>query len=99
MPTYLYCVLPPARAEVSPAMPMGIGGSPVRALPVHDVTAWVETVGDRTVAATLERVQAHDGVVSAALAGGVTPLPARFGQTFASDEDCCAALRAVESRL
>lgn len=42
----------------------------------------------------VRRARAHDHVVGAALALGVTPLPARFGQTYASDAACAASLGA-----
>ncbi|MFL5580589.1 MAG: GvpL/GvpF family gas vesicle protein [Gemmatimonadaceae bacterium] len=42
----------------------------------------------------VRRARAHDHVVGAALALGVTPLPARFGQTYASDAACAASVGA-----
>jgi Gas vesicle synthesis protein GvpL/GvpF len=98
MPTYLYCVLP-ATAEEPPLMPIGIGGAPTRVLRADPVAAWVETVRDRAVPPTVERVKAHDAVAETALMTGSTPLPVRFGQVFESDDACVAALRARESRL
>jgi len=98
MPTYLYCLLPKGH-EAPTQMPVGVGGAPVRALGAGAITAWVETVSDRTVTPTLDRVRAHDAVTEQALASNVTPLPVRFGQTFDSDDDCRAALAAQEPRL
>jgi hypothetical protein len=80
-------------------MPTGIGGTAVRALAAGAVTAWVETLGDRTVAPSIERVRVHDAVVTAALETGETPLPARFGQLFDSDEACRAALLEQAGRM
>ncbi len=80
-------------------MPLGVGGAATRVLRAEPVAAWVETVRDRTLSPTLERVKAHDAVTETALLTGDTPLPARFGQVFESDEACAAALRARESRL
>jgi hypothetical protein len=97
MPTYLYCILP-HQNEASFAMPVGFEGM-VRALEAGPVTAWVETVGAAPLAPTLERVRAHDAVTDAALATGVTPIPARFGQLFASDDECRAALAGRAARL
>jgi hypothetical protein len=80
-------------------MPLGVGGSPVRALAAGAFTAWVETVADRVIEPTLERVRAHDAVADAALATGATPLPARFGQVFESDERCRDVLLENSVRL
>lgn len=98
MPTYLYCVLP-ATAEAPPVLPAGVGGAPTRVLRAHDLAAWVGTVAARNVEPTIERVKAHDEVTDAALLTGATPLPARFGQTFESDDACLAALRHQAMRL
>ncbi|HEX6049112.1 MAG TPA: GvpL/GvpF family gas vesicle protein, partial [Gemmatimonadaceae bacterium] len=49
---------------------------------------------DRAV--TVARVQAHDGVVSAALRTGRTPLPVRFGQRFA---DSAALVGTIEGMV
>jgi hypothetical protein len=99
MPTYLYCLLPAAdAAEPAPVTPLGIGGSAVRTLSAGAVEAWVSTVADRSPRATVTAVREHDTVVSAALATGRTPLPARFGQSWPSDAACVAAVaqRAAE---
>lgn len=98
MPTYLYCVLLASR-DPPAQMPAGIGGGPVRALRAGAIAAWVESVSDRALVPTLDRVRTHDAVADVALATGVTPLPVRFGQTFASDDECLEALRAQEPRL
>ena len=98
MPTYLYCLLPQGH-EAPAQMPVGVGGAPVRALAAGAITAWVETVSDRTITPTLERVHAHEAVTDRALASNATPLPVRFGQTFDSDDACRAALAAQERRL
>ena len=98
MPTYLYCVLT-ADSEPLVEMPIGIGGERVRELPVGPVSAWVESVTERTIAPTVERARVHDAVTDAALRTGVTPLPARFGQTFASDDACRDGLLEQSGRL
>ena len=98
MPTYLYCVLPIA-AEAPTPMPIGVGGTLARVLRADPIAAWVETVGERSLVPTVERVKAHDVVTETALITGFTPLPARFGQTFETDDACIAALRAQEARL
>ncbi len=98
MPTYLYCILPAAAEPRAPTQ-TGVGGSGVRVLQAHTLAAWVETVGDRTITPTLDRLRTHDAVVMAALESGETPLPARFGQVFESDESCRAALVGQASRM
>jgi hypothetical protein len=102
MSTHLYCVLP---SEVPSPVPFGLtgveGGS-VRALPVDHLVAWVSDV-QRDIPVSIDGVRAHDSVVEAALETGSTPVPARFGQRFADDSACAAALNSrgssVESLL
>src|SRR5918992_8341 len=94
MPTYLYCLVPGADGEESaPATPHGIGGGAVRVLPVGTMEAWVSTIDESSPPATVEAIREHDAVVSAALATGRTPLPARFGQSWPSDASCVASVR------
>ena len=93
MATYLYCIHNDVNAA-PPALP-GIDGLPVRALHATGLTAWVSDVADLPVTPTLERMKAHDAVCAAALEHGETPLPVRFGQTFADD---AAAADAIASR-
>ena len=52
----------------------------------------MSTIGAPPPAATVKAVREHDAVVSAALATGRTPLPARFGQIWPSDADCATAV-------
>jgi hypothetical protein len=99
VPTYLYCLVPAAdAAEPAPLIPRGIGGGAVRVLSAGALEAWVSTVAERVPQATVEAIRAHDAVVSAALATGRTPLPARFGQSWPSDAACLASVteRAAE---
>jgi hypothetical protein len=93
MPTYLYCLLTPTTGPES-GLPIahGIGGAAVRVLPAGPLEAWVSTIASSPPAATMEAVREHDAVVSAALATGRTPLPARFGQIWLSDDDCATAV-------
>lgn len=94
MPTYLYCVLTRDPGADPPAPSVrGLDNQPIRILPAGSVEAWVSTVGTVTPAPSVESVRAHDRVVSAALATGRTPLPARFAQTWVSDDRCVASIR------
>jgi hypothetical protein len=93
MPTYLYCVTTREEHGAEPGRSvLGIDDRPVRLLAVGDLEAWVGTVAGATPVATVDSVKQHDRVVSAALATGRTPLPARFGQTWPSDAACSASI-------
>jgi hypothetical protein len=94
MPTYLYCVVPAADvSEAAPVTPPGIGGGAVRVLSVGPLEAWVSTIAEGAPRGTVQAAREHDAVVSAALATGRTPLPARFGQVWPSDAACIASVR------
>ncbi len=93
MATYLYCIRNDPRP--APSDLTGLNGAAVRSLFATGLTAWVSDVPDVPVASTLERVKAHDAVCAAAMQSGETPLPIRFGQTFADDG---AAASAIASR-
>ena len=93
-PTYLYCLTAPAAPDPPPAT-VGLDGGEVRRLG----DAWVSDVASRSVKASVERIRAHDAVVSAALGTGSTPVPARFGQTFADDNECVAAILAKKESM
>jgi hypothetical protein len=94
MTTHLYCILPRAARVPLPPGLVGIGDAPVRALATNDIVAWVS---DAAVSrsASVEGIQAHNAVVEAALESGATPAPVRFGQRFADDVACEAALQRV----
>ena len=70
----------------------------MRAIDVSGLMAWVSDVAEK-VTPTVDRVKAHDAVCAAALAAGETPLPIRFGQTFADDASVAQRLAARESVL
>jgi hypothetical protein len=82
MPTHLYCLLP-APSKLAP--PAG-----VHALDAGDVQAWVANTEVATLSrdardlsrATIE----HDRIVSAALAQGVTPIPAALADAYEDDD-------------
>ena len=97
MPTYLYCV----RRDVihAPSGLTGIDGASVRDVGPPGLTAWVSDVVSGPVPATVDRVRAHDAVCAAALDHGDTPLPVRFGQTFASDAAVVDAMASREASL
>ena len=96
MPTYLYCLLGPASEP--PRDVAGVAGAPVRVLSAGGLVAWVSDVTE-SPRPSLDALRAHDAVTRAALESGETPVPARFGQTFADDAACGAALAARESAL
>ncbi|HEU5184492.1 MAG TPA: GvpL/GvpF family gas vesicle protein [Gemmatimonadaceae bacterium] len=77
MAIYLYCLL--SGTHDPPAHLRGIDDSPVRAVDVGGLRAWVSDTGGSAVAPSPERARSHDRVVRAALELA-TPLPARFGQ-------------------
>src|SRR5688500_4467532 len=101
MPTHLYCLLP-SRADVRAPSLAGIGGAPARAPAIGASTARVGTGPDDAAAPAVGALRAHAAGAGAALERA-TPLPARFGQRFATDDDCRRALRrrddAVAARL
>ena len=93
-PTYLYCLTAPDAPD-PPSATVGLDGASVRRLG----DAWVSDVDSRSIRATIERIRAHDSVVETALGTGSTPLPARFGQTFESDDACLAELSAKQAKM
>lgn len=93
---YFYCIVPGGRVAVPDGL-LGIERSAIRVIDVErpEASAWVSDLGalPRTDAASLRRLALeHDGVVSAALRSGVTPIPARANQIFATDADLIVAL-------
>ena len=90
MATYLYCLLASPRADPGAALPSGIGGAGVRALPVGDLLAWVSDL-PAPLPEMAALASGHAAVLLAAVHAGLSPLPARVGQHFADD----AALRAM----
>jgi hypothetical protein len=97
MATYLYCLLPPG-ADAPPGALAGVAGSAVRALPADGFIAWVSDVAGAPPPSAAALAE-HDAVTAAAVEGGATPLPMRFGQLFASDEACVASLAARRDSL
>jgi hypothetical protein len=89
--THLYCVLPDERRGDMPTDLRGIDGARVRSMQVEGLIAWISDA-ERGVPVSVDGVRAHDAVVEAALETGATPVPARFGQEFASDDACRGAL-------
>ena len=98
MPTHLYCLLPVAAAEALPRPFAGIDGGAVRALPVGRVAALVSTVGPPERYGRDAPV-AHLDVGRRMTDLGWTPLVARYGEYFADDEACAAAVGAREDAL
>jgi hypothetical protein len=94
MPTYVYCLLTPTD-DAPPDDLRGVDGAPVRVVRAGSVDAWVSEIVSRSPAPSVEGARMHDAVVRQAL-GRQTPLPARFGQTFASDAELIASVRRRE---
>lgn len=90
MPIYLYCLLTAPAEPVPPGL-AGIDGAPVRMVTVGELGAWLSDVGPVSPEPSVTNARAHDRVVTAAMAVR-TPLPARFGQIFQSDEALRTAL-------
>jgi hypothetical protein len=90
VPIYLYCLLP---ADAEPLLEgvLGVDDAAVRIASGDAVRAVVSEVSDARVAISAERARAHDRVVRAAMEA-CTPLPARFGQTFADESAMRVAL-------
>lgn len=84
-----YCIVP---AGVTPPPGLeGVGGATVRPLPAGDVCCWasrLETVP--TPGPALART--HNAVIMAAMDRDVTPVPIRFGQSFADEDALVAAV-------
>lgn len=97
MVTYLYCVRDGTAAR--PTGVFGLDGAPVRAIDAVALVAWASDFAEPTVDVTVDRLKAHDAVCAAALDSGETPLPIRFGQTFADDAALVAGIVARESEL
>lgn len=98
MPTWLYALLPPGSSAPPPAL-AGVGSARVRALRTRVADAWVSDAPGEGSARDVTAARAHDAVVQSALDTGVTPVPARFGQRFPSDQACVAALEREAARL
>lgn len=94
MGTWLYCVLP---ADGPDPTVTGIDGRAVRAVRAGGVTAWVSDV-PRTPRPELQRIRAHDLVIRAAQDAGFTPVPIRWGQVAADDDDVRAHLEGRDYR-
>lgn len=92
MTLYLYCVADPTLEP--PAGLRGLAGAPVYSVQALDTVAWASDLPEDAGPATPELARAHDLVVRAALAIE-TPLPARFGQTFADER---ALRRSLDER-
>ena len=89
MAIYLYCVLRETRDP--PPDLLGIDRSPVRAIDLGDLGAWVSDTPTTSVVPSPGRAQSHDRVVRAAMESE-TPLPARFGQVVATEAELRRAL-------
>ncbi len=96
MPTYLYCVVPTATPGELPEPPAGLRGIDryaVRVIPATLGALWVSTMA-AAPSPTAQRALDHNAVCDAALVVAGTVLPARFGETFASDAALCESIEA-----
>lgn len=89
---YAYVLLPSA-VEPPPGLE-GHGGEPVRWRELDRIWVWYSTASS-CPSPTLESVRSHHAVAEAAMQEGVTPLPLRFGQWFAGEQEFA---RAMEER-
>jgi len=101
----LFCIRRAGEASPPPGLSVPEGG-PVRLIEAGELGAWV---CDGELPRHLDEVRAHDAVVRAALRSS-TPLPVRFGTTFADEEalrrslqerreELLAGLRRVEGKV
>jgi len=80
---WLYCV---TRAGCEPPEgTAGIGGAGVFVVDDGEHALWASRLGDRSPR-SIDGVRCHNAVVMAAMAGGVTPVPLRFGQVVDAEE-------------
>lgn len=109
MPIYLYCLLPAnsddmAAADATPCLDgagvalRGVGGAAVRAMPVSGMVAWVSDIAT-TGAIGATGPSDHARVVTDALRLRATPLAARRGQVFSSDESLRAEIASRRESL
>lgn len=101
---YAYCIVPPSGAVPAPGL-LGVDDTSIHVLSIVPgvADAWVSTVHAMPLAADRARrvalARAHHRVVSAALAGGITPIPLRAGQVFADEGECRRHLADREHEL
>lgn len=94
MGTWLYCILP---SDAPDAAVTGVDGRPVRSIHAAGVSAWVSDV-PAVPRPELQRIRAHDGVIRAAMDAGFTPVPIRWGQITAGDDEVRAHLESRDYR-
>jgi len=85
MALHPYCLLH-GDDGVPPGL-QGLDDAPVRTIAADEITMWVSDAPEPSVAVSIERIQRHNDVVTAALAKGITPLPMRYGQRFEREDD------------
>jgi hypothetical protein len=92
MGVHLYCIVPAGCAP--PAALAGVGGAAVATAGDGALLCWLSEHASRPVP-TVEHAAEHHAVVQAVVRAGVTPVPLRFGQWFAT---AAAAAEAVGAR-
>jgi hypothetical protein len=96
MGLHLYCIVPAGHAP--PAGAQGVAGAAVEPIAVTAaLDAWMSRHAERT-AALLETIREHNAVVQLAMTETVTPVPIRFGQWLADDQDATVRAAAQAER-
>lgn len=96
MGLYAYCLLPAGRRPDGDLR--GLENAPVEPVELDGLTAWISDL-DRSPRPAIEAVRRHDRVIRAAMGGGATPLPLRFGQWFPSRERLAEELGGKREKL
>jgi hypothetical protein len=90
MGVHVYCVT--AANRVPPEGLGGVDGAAVHVVTRSGLALWVSTLEHRP-AATTDSARAHNRVIEAAMDPAATPVPARFGQWFDTDDAAAARLQ------
>ena len=92
---HVYAIVPAGHAP--PAGLTGIGDGAVAMIAAGPIALWAATLPERP-AATVDAARLHNDVIRAAMTPTVTPVPARFGQWFDTEDEARRKLAADEAR-
>jgi hypothetical protein len=95
---YVYCIISGSQSRTFDQAGIGGPADRVHAIPYQDVSAVVSDVPLAPFEPTAERWAAHEAVVEAVVAAGLTVLPLRFGTMFAGEDRVKAMLAAGYER-